>query len=73
MALADVHEGPADASRPNRVGRGLPAGHWLADVTGPRRRHTHNVPPDALSDGHNLIEVRARQPVKITWVEIAVK
>ncbi len=37
------------------------------------KRHIYNVSAEALSDGYNLIEVRAEQDVKITWVEISVK
>ena len=36
-------------------------------------RQVHDVPREALSDGYNLIEVRAEQDVKITWVEISVR
>ncbi len=43
--------------------------------TGPgqERRHEYVVPPDAISDGYNLIEAVAPKDVKITWVEIAVR
>ncbi len=37
------------------------------------KRHIYNVPPKAISDGYNLIEVRAKQGVTITWVEISVR
>ena len=36
------------------------------------QRHAYNVPSDAISDGYNLIEVRAEQKVTITWVEISI-
>ena len=36
------------------------------------KRHVYDVPPDAVSEGYNLIEVRADQNVTITWVEIAI-
>ncbi|MEI6914966.1 MAG: hypothetical protein WCL39_07535 [Armatimonadota bacterium] len=37
------------------------------------KRHIYDVPPDALSDGYNLIEVNAKQQVTITWVEISIR
>ena len=37
------------------------------------KRHIYDVPPDALSDGYNLIEVNAEQDVTINWVEISVR
>ena len=39
----------------------------------PGRRHVYNVPPNALSEGYNLVEASAKQDVTITWVEIAVQ
>jgi hypothetical protein len=36
------------------------------------KRHLYNVPPDAVSEGYNLVEVRAGKDVTITWVEIAI-
>ena len=36
-------------------------------------RHVYEVPPDALGDGYNLIEVAAEQDITITWVEISVR
>jgi len=36
-------------------------------------RHVYDVPSEALSDGYNLIEVSAKEDVKITWVEISVQ
>jgi len=40
---------------------------------GQEPRHVYAVPPDAISDGYNLIEAVALKDVKITWVEIAVR
>ncbi len=37
------------------------------------KRHIYDVPLEALGDGYNLIEVEAKQDVKITWVEISVR
>ena len=37
------------------------------------RRHEYLVPPEAVSDGYNLIEAVAADSVTITWVEIAVR
>ena len=37
------------------------------------KRHQYRVPPEAISDGYNLIEAIAADPVTITWVEIAVR
>ena len=37
------------------------------------KRHTYTVPPDALSEGYNLIEVTAQEDVTIKWVEIAIE
>ena len=48
----------------------IKASGWQADEP---RRHAYDVPAAALSDGYNLIEVRAEKPVKITWVEISVQ
>ena len=36
-------------------------------------RHYYDVPPEALSDGYNLIEASAKQNFTITWVEISVQ
>ena len=36
------------------------------------KRHVYDMPSDAVSDGYNLIEVNAKQDVKITWVEILI-
>ena len=46
------------------------ASGWKAEQP---KRHAYDVPPAALGDGYNLVEVRAKQPIKITWVEIAVQ
>ena len=32
----------------------------------------YDVPAEAVSEGYNLIEVNAKQDLKITWVEISV-
>ena len=40
---------------------------------GQEPRHVYAVPPDAISDGYNLIEAVAVKDVKITWVEISVR
>ena len=37
------------------------------------RRHVYDVPAEALSDGYNLIEVKAGQSITVTWVEIFVQ
>ena len=37
------------------------------------RRHTYDVPVDAIADGYNLIQISAEQDVTITWVEISVQ
>ena len=37
------------------------------------QRQAYDVLPEALSDGYNLIEVNAKQDVKITWAEISVQ
>jgi len=34
--------------------------------------HSYQVPADAAHRGNNLIEVRPKTEVKITWVEIAI-
>jgi hypothetical protein len=34
--------------------------------------HAYDVPAHAISDGYNLVEVRAEQDVTINWVEIAI-
>ena len=36
-------------------------------------RQVYDVPPEALSDGYNLIEVSAPQEIQITWIEISVR
>ena len=36
-------------------------------------RHIYDAPPEALSDGYNLIEVSGEKDVTITWVEISVR
>ena len=48
----------------------IKASGWKAPAP---KRHVYDVPPDAMSDGYNLIEVTATQDVKITWVEISVR
>ena len=40
---------------------------------GQEPRQIYDVPPDAISDGYNLIEAVAPEDVKITWVEISVR
>jgi hypothetical protein len=37
------------------------------------KRQVYNLPADALADGYNLIEVDAKEPVTLTWVEISVR
>jgi hypothetical protein len=39
-------------------------------VSGQHR--TYDVPPEVMCDGYNLVEVTARQNVRITWVEISI-
>ena len=36
------------------------------------KRHAYDVPPDAISDGYNLVEFHAGKDVTINWVEIAI-
>ena len=36
-------------------------------------RQAFRVPPDALSDGYNLIEVLSTEKITIKWVEISVR
>jgi len=37
------------------------------------QRHIYDVPPEAIGDGYSLIEVKAVEDLKITWVEISVQ
>jgi hypothetical protein len=37
------------------------------------KRQVYDVPGDTLDDGYNLIEVNAKEPVTINWVEISVQ
>ena len=37
------------------------------------KRHVYDVPSGALSEGYNLIEVRAKRKVELTWMEISVR
>jgi len=39
----------------------------------PGQRHMYDAPSEAVADGYNLIEVNAKQNIKITWVEISVR
>lgn len=41
--------------------------------SGQDSRHVYVVPPDAISDGYNLIEAVDVKTFKITWVEIVVR
>ena len=36
-------------------------------------RQVYSVPMDAIDDGYNLVEVIAKEPVTITWLEISVQ
>ena len=48
----------------------IKASGWKAPAP---KRHVYDVPPEAPSDGYNLIEVHSKEAVKITWVEISVR
>ena len=37
------------------------------------QRHAYRVPPEALSEGYNLVEVKAGARFEITWVEISIR
>ena len=37
------------------------------------KRQVYDVPADAIDDGYNLVEVNAKKPVTINWVEISVR
>ena len=37
------------------------------------KRQVYDVPADVMDDGYNLIEVSAKEPVTINWVEISVQ
>jgi hypothetical protein len=39
----------------------------------PGQKHVYAAPADAVNDGYNLVEIGAKQDVKITWVEISVR
>ncbi len=36
-------------------------------------RHLYSVPATAISDGYNVVEVIAPQPIKLSWVEISIE
>ena len=37
------------------------------------QRQAYHVPPEALSDGYNLVEVKGEDEFEITWVEVSVQ
>ncbi len=42
-------------------------------ITNEPKRHVYQIPPEAIADGYNLVEVNSKQAVTLTWVEISVR
>ena len=49
----------------------IQASGWSDDGLGERQAYT--VPPDAISDGYNLVDIVSQQDVVIKWVEISIQ